>query len=119
MKVTSLQSKETELELTSFIINVIRKIKTNFRHSCLTCPQPRETIQHLLASHSGLRASMYLSRYDNAVAMEIYFELVKQHTKEKRPKLAKIFKTQAFEAWWNKKVNTVFRLSQDKADLGI
>ena len=51
--------------------------------------------------------------------MEICFEPVKQHTKEKETKRAKIFKTQALEVWWNKKVKTMSRLSHDKTDLVI
>ena len=62
---------------------------------------------------------MYLPRYISAVTTGIYFELVKQHTKEKRPKVLKIFKTQAFEVWWNQKMTTMSRLSHDKADLVI
>lgn len=51
--------------------------KPNFSLSCQVCHQSCKTMQHLLASCSGLSASMYLPVRHNAVAMQIYFELVK------------------------------------------
>ena len=39
----------------------------------------------------------YFTCCHNAVAMEMYFEIVKKHTKKIQSKLMKIFKTQSLE----------------------
>ena len=91
---------------------------------CRLYGKQEESIFHIIAACSYISSNLYLHAWHNAVAKEVYDELVHQlrqtenrsESKREPQTVTRITKT---EIWWDKKVMTQKKIKHDRPDIII